>query len=283
MTGVLKKFEGGDFTARFTVKDEDELAPVTNSFNKMADLLTYNIDRLTKSENVRKDFIKNISHDLKTPLSIAKGYTETLLMEKNRGDLSTAEHESYLNIISNKIQQVDTMVNQLFKLSKIESAEFKPAKEPFVLSEIVQESVKEFQLLCAQKNITLRCTQCQYHVWVNADVSMMESVIQNLISNSVYNTSEEGHIQVSMEVDNNHLRFKVINPGNPLPDELLEWINNADNESVLHTNWSSRSGVGLLIVKKILHLHGSVLHAYTAKETGNVFTFSLPIFVMPEQ
>jgi signal transduction histidine kinase len=253
MTGVLQRFEAGDFTARFTIRDEDEMAPVTNSFNKMADLLVFNIDRLTKSENVRKDFIRHISHDLKTPLSIAKGYTETLLMEKDKDELSKVEHESYLHIISNKIQQVDLMVNQLFRLSKIESAEFKPAKEPFVLSEIVQESVKDFQLLCAQKNITLKCTQCQYHVWVNADVSMMESVIQNLIGNAVYNTSEEGHIQVSMEVDNADLRFKVENPGTTLPDDLLTWINNADNESVLPTNWSSRSGVGLLIVKKILH------------------------------
>jgi signal transduction histidine kinase len=281
MTGVLQRFEAGDFTARFTTKDEDKLAPVTNSFNKMADLLVYNINRLTKSESVRKDFIRNISHDLKTPLSIAKGYTETLLMDKDKDELSKVDTESYLHIISNKIQQVDSMVNQLFKLSKIESAEFKPSKEPFVLSEIVQESVKDFQLLCAKKNITLKCTQCQYHVWVNADVSMTDSVIQNLIGNAVYNTSEEGHIQVSMEVDSADLRFKVVNPGTALPDDLLTWINNADNESELPTNWSSRSGVGLLIVKKILHLHGSFLHAYTQKETGNVFTFSLPVFNMP--
>jgi signal transduction histidine kinase len=84
-----------------------------------------------------------------------------------------------------------------------------------------------------------------------------------------------------MEVDNADLRFKVVNPGTPLPDDLLTWINNADNESVLPSNWSSRSGVGLLIVKKILHLHGSYLHAYTQKDVGNVFTFGLPMFVMP--
>ena len=79
MVNVLEKFQNGDFNARFKIKDNDELASVSLAFNKMADLLTYNIDQLTKSEMERKDFIANISHDLLTPLSIARGYAETIV------------------------------------------------------------------------------------------------------------------------------------------------------------------------------------------------------------
>ncbi len=67
MITVLEKFQDGDLQARFETKENDELAPVTNSFNKLADLLVYNINQLTKSENERKDFIATISHDLRTP------------------------------------------------------------------------------------------------------------------------------------------------------------------------------------------------------------------------
>nr|MDQ6901693.1 HAMP domain-containing protein [Bacteroidota bacterium] len=95
LTGVLKKFEGGDYNARFQVKENHELAPVTNAFNKMADQLVYNINTLTEQETVRKDFIAHISHDLRTPLSIARGYTETLLIKEKDGSLTKEEQERY--------------------------------------------------------------------------------------------------------------------------------------------------------------------------------------------
>ncbi|MEJ7680998.1 MAG: HAMP domain-containing sensor histidine kinase [Segetibacter sp.] len=182
-----------------------------------------------------------------------------------------------MQIALNKIKRVDKMVDELFELSRIESVEFKAAKEPFVLSEIVQEMVKIFQLAASQKNIDLKCIQCQYLVWIDADVSMMERVVQNLVDNAVNNTPENGIIQVSVIVENNKLFFKIHNTGSPLPNDLLEWINKSEEESKLTADWSSRSGVGLLIVKKILQLHDSSLQAHT-DNTGNTFTFGMPIY-----
>jgi signal transduction histidine kinase len=275
---VLNRFQNGDLQARFKIKEKNELSDITQVFNNLADLLVFNIDRLKKSEKERKDFIANISHDLRTPLAIARGYIETLVIKKDTEELSLSEHENYVQIALNKIKQVDEMVSQLFELSRIESVEFKAAKEPFVLSEIVQETVKTFQLAAAQKSIDLKCTRCQYHVWINADVSMMERVVQNLIDNAVNNTPENGIIQISVIVENNQLVLKIQNTGDPLPDNLLEWINNSKDESTLSAKWSSRSGVGLLIVKKILQLHESSLKAYTDNTDGNTFTFGMPVY-----
>ncbi len=278
MIGVLEKFQNGDLQARFEIKDDDELAPVTQAFNKMADMLSDNINRLTRSVKERKDFIINISHDLKTPLAVARGYTESLSIKNVNHELSKSEQEEYVQIILDKIQQVDIMVNQLFELSKMDSVEFKPAKEPFVLSEIVQETVNNFQLNALQKRVILKCTQCQYHVWVNADVSLMERAVQNLINNAVDNTDEHESIQVSMEVADNELRFKLQYTGNLLPQELLQWLNNSREESTLQANFITTSGIRFLIAKKILQLHGSSLKAYTDNNTSNIFTFSIPIY-----
>ena len=192
--------------------------------------------------------------------------------------MKATEQETYVDIALDKIKQVDEMVDKLFELSRIESVEFKATKEPFVFSEIVQETVKTFKLAAAQKNIQLKCTQCQDHIWVNADVGMMERVVQNLVDNAVANTPENGQIQVSLILENDELFFKIQNSGNPLPSDLLEWINNFEEDNPLTANWSSRSGIGLLIVKKILQLHGSFLKAYADSGTGNVFTFSLPVY-----
>lgn len=278
MVSVLEKFQNGDFNARFKIKDNDEFASVTQAFNKMADLLVYNINQLTGLENARKDFIAHISHDLRTPLSIARGYTETLFIKKQEGKLSQQEIDNFLQMILNKIFQVEHLVTMLFELSKIESTEFKLQKEPFVLSEIVQETVNTFQLRAKEKNINLKCTQCQYHVWVNADISMMERVIQNLIENAVKNTPENGIIKVALRVENNNLIFNVENTGNPLSEGLIYWINEKDKNQAGREARPSQLGLGLLIIKKILSLHDSSLKAQVIHDFTNILSFDLPIY-----
>lgn len=275
MVKVLEKFQNGDFNARFKIKDNDELASVSLAFNKMADLLTYNIDQLTKSEIERKDFIANISHDLLTPLSIARGYAETIVIKKH--EISQEEIDNYVDMIQKKMLQVEHMVKQLFELTKMESPGFKANKESFVLSEIVQETVNTFQLTASQKDLNLKCIQCQYHVWVNADIKLMERVIQNLVDNAVKNTRENGIITVALRVENNDLIFNVENTGDLLSEELINWINSKEAKDAESANKPARSGLGLVIVKKILRLHGSVLKAYHVNDSGNIFSFSLPI------
>ncbi|MEO7960904.1 MAG: HAMP domain-containing sensor histidine kinase [Ginsengibacter sp.] len=276
MVSVLKRFEEGDFKARFKIKEQHELAPVTEAFNKMADLLVYNVNRLTGLENTRKDFIAHISHDLRTPLSIARGYTETLLIKMQDGSLTSDELDNYIQMILNKLSNVEHLVTMLFELSKIESSDFKLKTEPFVLSEIVQEIVNTFQLSTKEKSIDLKCTQCQYHVWVNADVSMMERVIQNLVENAVKNTPIGGAINVGLSVENNYLALNIENTGVALPQELITWINGPakDDERITKPSYS---GLGLVIVKKILYLHGLNLHVNVANNKTNIFSFSLPI------
>ncbi len=277
MISVLEKFQNGDYTARFTIKNNDELAPVSLAFNKMADLLTYNINQLKLSEIERKDFIANISHDLRTPLSIARGYAETLQIKKQEGTITNKEQDDYLQMILKKTLQVEHMVTHLFEISKIQSAEFKTKKEPFVLSEIVQETVNTFQLKAAEKNEILKCAQCQYHVWINADVSLMERVIQNLVDNAVKNTPANGKIQVGLSVEDNKLIFTIQNSGMPLPADLLEWINIPVNNDAQNINLPGKSGLGLAIVKKILYLHDTSLKAWSQNNL-NTFTFSMAIY-----
>jgi signal transduction histidine kinase len=244
----------------------------------MADLLSNNINSLTRSEKERKEFIAAISHDIRTPLSIARGYAETLLIKKEGEDLNTQQREQYMQLVLEKIEKVEVMVKQLSELSKMEAAEFKPHNEPFVLSEIVQETVNTFGLMAAKKGVDLKCTQCQYHVWINADIGMMERVVQNLVDNAVKNTAEGGEVQVSMAVENEDLVFNINNTGPALPEDLLQWLNTyTDDESSLIIKRPQKLGLGLLIVQKILHLHGTSLKAHT-HNGSNIFTFRMPVY-----
>lgn len=277
MIGVLERFENGDYTARFRLKNGDELEPVTSAFNKMADLLSATIMKLTTSEEERKTFIATISHDLRTPLAIARGYTETLILKREKGDVTPEEQDYYAGLIYTKMLQIENMVKQLFELSKMEAVEFSPNKEPFVLSEIVQETINTFQLIASEKRVELKCTQCLYHVWVNADISMMERVVQNVVDNAVKSTPEGGFAHGSMIVEEGDIIFKIENTGDALPDDLVQWINHNKDESTLSAKRPAKLGLGLLIVQKILLLHNSTLKTYRSNNT-NVFLFRLPIY-----
>lgn len=273
---VCNNFLEGDLEVRFPTYN-GELNQVTSAFNKMADLLTSNIKKLHLTEKERKHFLATISHDLRTPLSVARGYTETLMMEKDPPGISQQERNSYLQLIYNKTLQVENMVKQLFELSKMEAVEFVLDKEPFVLSEIVQETVKAFQFIAAEKEVDLACTQCQYHVWIEADIRMMERVVQNLVENAVNNTPGGGKIQVALSVKNRELLFTIENTGKLLEPDLLAWINNSyDNDQ--NISYSGKSGLGLLIIKKILYLHSFGLRAHTPEKSRNIFTISMPIY-----
>lgn len=277
---VLERFESGDYTARFGAKKVHDLEIVPQAFNKMADLLSSSIDKLTRSEQERKDFIATISHDLRTPLSIARGYVETLILKKEKGNITAEEQEEYCQLILGKILQIEKMAKQLFELSKMEAVEFVARKEPFVLSEIVQEAVNTFQVVAKEKNISLDCIQCLYHVWVEADVSMMERVVQNLVDNAVKNTPGGGWIKAGITVEGNDLVFTIENTGPPLTDDLLQWINDLKDGGFTNYKTSLKSGLGLVIVQKILHLHGASLKAHVTSGT-NIFTFRLPVLTIP--
>lgn len=255
--GVLERFQQGDFSARFATDGKDDMAPVTQSFNKMADLLLFNIDRLTHSEKERKDFMINISHDLRTPLAIARGYAETLLLQQ-KDLVNPNEREQYLQLVTSKIRQVENMVRQLFELSQMESASFEAKKEPFLFSEILQEVIQSVKLIASEKGVALDCHHCMDGSWVSADIRMMERVVQNLLINAVTYSPTNGHIYIALIREGGELIFRVDNAGEAFPPDLLEWINDCSEAGAARP---SRPAIGLAIVKKILQLHRFPLRA----------------------
>jgi signal transduction histidine kinase len=263
MLVVLNKFRQGDFTARFALRERDELELVTGSFNKMADLLLDNIDRVTASEKERRDFMVNISHDLRTPLAIARGYTETLALKK--GQLRPEEEAVYIELVVSKIRQVEKMVGQLFELSKMESANFETQREPFVFSEVLQEVLHEVRAV-------IDCRNCTDGSYVYADISMMERVIQNLVVNAVAYTRPGGRITVSLEREGEELVFRIENEGEPLPAELLAWINELGGVRPV------KPAIGLAIVKKVLWLHGWRMDAGVERSGFVFFSFRMQVY-----
>lgn len=259
VTGVLDAYRAGNYKARFESTAYNEFTPVTTSFNQMADLLTHTIEQLETAAKDRKDFLANISHDLRTPLTVIRGYAETLQDAAARGTLDAGKQADLTSLLHKKIKQLEHMIWQLFELSRMESPEFKPAQEPFNIAELLAETVSSAQNMAAEKNIRLQSSGADETAWVNADPAMMERAIQNLVYNALKHTPENGQVSISLEKATGNIVLVFENSAPPLPPSLLQWINSAD----IHKTqpMPGRNGLGLAIVKKILQLHRYQLRA----------------------
>jgi signal transduction histidine kinase len=231
--------------------------------------LIEHMNRVTASEKERRDFMVNISHDLRTPLAIACGYAETLVMKK--GELREEEVSEYSELVLSKVRQVEKMVGQLFELSKMESASFEMRREPFVFSEILQEVVRG-----RGWNIKIECQNCEDGSYVDADISMMERVLQNLVVNAVTYTRGGGKVVIRLERAGADLIFRIENEGEPLRADLIGWLNGTEGVR------PARPAIGLAIVRKILLLHGYALRVEVLAGSVNVVSFRMPVYRVGE-
>ncbi len=275
VVAVLNRFEEGDFNARFEIQKGDGLADVKSAFNKMADLLVYHINRLTKSETDRKVFIAGITHDLRNPLAIAGGYAETLLIKGADGTLNAYEQHDYAKLVVQKVKLVEKLVTQLHDLSAMESVSFGPKPEPFMFSELVQEVAHSFRQKAAEHGVAINCKDCEDDAYVLADVSMMERVMQNLLANAVANSPEEAAIIVRLVKERDNLTCQFENGGLPLPDVMIQWL--TDGTDSVQTSVPQTSALGLSIVKRILNAHHFPLQV-ACRDNRIVFSFRMPVY-----
>ncbi|MDB5151531.1 MAG: Histidine kinase [Mucilaginibacter sp.] len=273
---VLDQFKDGNLNVRFSIVEKDEFFPIADAFNKMVAMLDNNFSRLKLLEDERKTFLANISHDLRTPLAVARGYTETLLIESTT---SRKEQEEYLEMILNKITQVEKLVLQLFELSRMESVNFTPQKEPFVFSEILQETVKGAEFQAKKKSITIACNSCEDTTLIDADISMMERVVQNLMENALKYTEGNGFITITLSREADRLIMQLENSGTLLSPQILDWINSDTGDGTIKR--PKQAGLGLALVKRILELHNFGFEADIRKNMVNNFTISMNSYKIP--
>ena len=273
VVSVLGTFREGDLNIRFPINKHDDFYPISQAFNQMADMLESNFKQLRSLEDERKNFLANIAHDLRTPLAVARGYAETLLIEKNT---DIAQRDVQVELVLNKILQVEKLVLQLFELSRMESVNFHPVKEPFIFSEVLLEILHGARFQAQQKKIELNCEDCEDRSLISADISMLERVVQNLIENALKYTPGGGQIKVSLSHTTGYLVFKVINTGELISPEICAWINSAAENDFI--NRPKNTGLGLALVKRIIQLHDFSLSAKADKMHFNELVITMPLY-----
>lgn len=276
IAGVVRKFKEGDYAARIEGHARGNLGMLTSTFNEMADVIVDNFDKISATDKFRQELIANISHDLRTPLSIIQGYSETLLIKKD--NLSDAEKTKYLTIVQESSKKLSVLVEQLFQYAKLEANQVSPEKEQFLLNELVADILSAYQLKARERNITLtlECTDSLPPVF--ADIALTERVLQNLIDNAFKFTPDGGSITIRLKALHSGIQVQVTDTGIGIAPEDQAYI--FERYKQLHNDELPKKGmgIGLAIVKKILELHQSSIQVTSTPGNGAAFWFVLPQF-----
>jgi len=223
-------------------------------------------------EQMRRELVANVSHDLRTPLASIHGYIETLLMKKDTLDEETKE--KYLNTTLQSTQKLKTLVDELFELSKIESKERKLNIESFSVKELAFDVVSHFKREAEEKKIEIAVDSSEHISLVKADLALIDRTLQNLIGNAVKYCTEGDKINVGIREANGKIVVSISDTGSGISEEDLPHLFDR-----FFKGKSSKpgTGLGLAIVKGILELHDSEYKVESKLGEGTRFTFTLNI------
>jgi signal transduction histidine kinase len=252
----------------------NEVAILHNTFIELARKIASQWDQLSDSDRQRREFIANISHDLRTPLTSLLGYLETLSMKADT--LTPEDNRQYLAIALRQGQKVRHLSQQLFELAKLEHGGIKPQLERFAIGELIQDVAQKFDLAIVTRKLKLQVDMPRSLPLVNADVSMIERVVTNLLDNAVRHTPQGGTILLRVWQEDEQLQVEVADSGPGVEERLRD--NLFQRPSALNSQASreNRGGLGLLIVKRMLELHGGGISLMDSV-SGARFRFFVPL------
>jgi signal transduction histidine kinase len=277
----IREFKNGNLSVRIKKKRKDELGEFALAFNEMADTIVRNMEEIKSMDNLRRELIANVSHDLRTPLATIQGYVETILIKSE--SLSEEEQHKYIQIIHSSAERLKKLIEELFELSRLEAREKKPKHEPFSIGELAQDVHQKNLILSDTKNIELT-SEFPYNLpLVYADIGMIEKVLQNLIENAIKFTPEGGTILLKLEGKGEKVEVSIQDNGYGIRGKDLPYVfdrygkgkrtgQNKPQEA------SDGLGLGLTIVKKILEVHNIELSVESQEGKGTTFSFSIPVY-----
>ncbi len=277
----VEAFTQSNFSAQFETaplsngRSRDEIDQLGTTFSRMADRIRQQVQELKQADQLRRELVANVSHDLRTPLTSLQGYLDTLLLKE--GTLSPQEQRTYLEIATKHSEQLGKLVAELFELAKLDSREMEPHVEPFSLGELVQDVVQQLRLVAEQKRIGLQTDFLKDLPFVSADIGLIERVLENLIENALRYTQPGGTVTVALTRKNETIMAQVTDTGCGIsPDDLPHIFDRFFRVGTNHQERSAGAGLGLAIAKRILELHGSAIEAQSILNGGTTFTFHLP-------
>lgn len=268
MNDQAKKLAQGNFDVCFDEKsDIEEIATLNKTLN-------YARCEMSRTDELRRDLMANVSHDLKTPLTMIKAYAEMVrdLTYKNK-----EKREKNLNTIIEEVDRLNLLVNDILSLSSLESNAISLKIETFNLNELIKVILNRYQIFTTTEDYTFIFDEDE-EIYVEADRQKIEQVIYNLINNAINYTGSDKKVYIEYVIENNQVTLKIKDTGKGISKSDIKniWDKYYKKEKNHQRNIIG-TGLGLSIVKNILEKHDFNYGVSSTKNKGTVFYFTMPI------
>ncbi len=265
ITGATDRMASGDFGVRLKSKSGDEIGRLSEAINHLG-------QELSKTEQLRRDFIANVSHELRTPLSLIRGYAETI---RDVSGENKEKREGQLEIIIEESERLSRIVDDILHLSRMQSGNLVLDIAHFDLNHTIRDAIDKYEILSRQMDIGIIYSDTPSTI-VKADQARIEQVLYNLINNAFNYSKPGGYITVSVRRKDKAARVEVSDTGEGIAAEDLKNIweryykgDGSDSKNTIGT------GLGLAIVKSILESHNSKFGVESTVGKGTTFWFEL--------
>lgn len=264
INNVAKKISKGEVQKRVHINSNDEIGELAESFNYMA-------DSLEKVENARRDFISNVSHEIRSPITSIKGFIGGIL----DGVIPKDKEKYYLSIAYEEIQRLTRLVNDLLDLSAIEAGKFRLRIDELDINEIIRITVIKFETKIKEKKLNVDVLFNEEHQYVAGDRDRLIQVVTNLLDNAIKYADEGGVIKICTKVKGEKVLVSIFNSGPLIAKEDLPHIWDRFYKADKSRTLKISTGLGLPIVRNILSQHGEDIWVENKDGEGVLFTFTL--------
>ena len=241
--------------------------------NELAETLNYTKNELQKTDELRRDLMANVSHDLKTPLTMIKAYAE---MARDLNSNNKDKREQNMNVIIEEVDRLTILVNDILALSKMQSEIEILDYSKFNLTELIKTILKRYEIFNDTENYNF-IFKTTKKIEITADKKKLEQVIYNLINNAINYTGDDKKITIKIVEDNKNIRLEIIDTGKGINEKEIPYIwDKYYKNKKKHKRNLIGTGLGLSIVKSVLELHKYNYGVTSIKDKGTTFYFEIP-------
>lgn len=272
MAAAAQKYAEGDFSYRIPEK-KGRLRRGNNEFHNLVTAFNSMAQALEALENSRRSFVGNVSHELKTPMTTIKGFIDGIL----DGTIAEDKRDQYLNIVSDEVGRLSSLVVGMLNMSRIESGEATLNPSDFDISEMIVKILIGFEQVIENKSIEILGLDDIEANPVFADYDMIYQAVFNLIDNAVKYTPEGGSIEISSKNDSEKIIVRISNSGKGIEPEEIGRIFERFYKVDKSRSFDAKSaGIGLYLVKLFIEFHGGSIKASSVPGERTDFIFWLP-------
>lgn len=274
----IAHFRSNDFSAfdpiNVTNTASDEIDRLDTTFSQMAQRIVTQMNELKQQDELRRELVTNVSHDLRTPVAILHGYLETLDIKSHALDPQELKHYVQLALASGN--RLNRLITELFELATLEARDYHPQMEPCNLAELVHDVLHKFQHQADNMQITLSLQIPATAIFVHGNIGLIERALENLLGNALEHTPPQGSVEINLAPMQDNILLQVRDSGPGIPAEDLARIFERFYQGKQKSNRTKPGGLGLSITKRIVELHSGTIYVDSQHGRGSTFTIKLP-------